>query len=835
METQCSIGNLTEDECHKCVYGVVSKLIAPISSYSENDQFLFFSRVGSEITTVCKYHENKFLVKYSHLFGRECCDPLQLHKKRILKGLRKITVDHLSHEKNTNNISLIPGESLCSTCYTKIFVLKKQETTVDLNDTDFVEPLEVLNKIDSACSILGLSPACKIRKLSSDKRVTALQKKVDTLHTTVRKNLELSFNLDISNPSNSKEASSVTHEEYDELLKKLKEKCKLSDKETKVKILSLVPESWSREKVSTEFNVSERLVRVTREITKQQGILPELHKRKGKTIDPQTLESVKLFFEDDEYSRLMPGKKDCVTFKENGIKVQKQKRLVLCNLNELYLEFKNKYPDMKIGRSKFCELRPKWCVIAGGSGTHSVCVCLYHQNVKLMIQGANLKVDYKDLLDIIVCDINSYQCMTGDCGSCPGQEAFSEMFLESEEGDTMPDNITFKQWITSERTELVTVIKSRDEFFELLIEKLIALKKHHYVSKIQTKFLKERKESLTEEEIIILSDFAENYTFIAQDEAQGHHWVNRQATIHPFVYYLKKDNKVKSQCFCVISDTLNHNTATVHCFQQQLVKQIKENHPHIKKVIYFSDGAASQYKNKKNFINLSHHITDFDLIAEWHFFASCHGKNACDGVGGTTKREVTKASLQRPYSNQILTPLEMFEFCKQHIKGITFTYITDEEITHHHKSKLLDRFENCLKITGTRSFHCFIPVPDSSLIKCFVTSQTAEHEIHATTKAVQITLHTRDYVACVYDDQWWLAEVNDISDQNKDVLVTFFHPAGPTTAFKKNEKDNAWVPMDKILRKLSALELTTTTGRTYNIAPKLNEEISQLLNKHTSK
>lgn len=134
-----------------------------------------------------------------------------------------------------------------------------------------------------------------------------------------------------------------------------------------------------------------------------------------------------------------------MTFKENGIKVQKQKRLVLCNLNELYLEFKNKYPDMKIGRSKFCELRPKWCVIAGGSGTHSVCVCLYHQNVKLMIQGANLKVDYKDLLDIIVCDINSYQCMTGDCGSCPGQEAFSEMFLESEEGDTMPDNITFKQ------------------------------------------------------------------------------------------------------------------------------------------------------------------------------------------------------------------------------------------------------------------------------------------------------------------------------------------------------------------------------------------------------
>ena len=167
-----------------------------------------------------------------------------------------------------------------------------------------------------------------------------------------------------------------------------------------------------------------------------------------------------------------------------------------------------------------------------------------------------------------------------------------------------------------------------------------------------------------------MADFSENYTFIVQDEAQGHHWVNRQATIHPFVYYLKKDGKVKSQCFCVISDTLEHNTATVHYFQQHLVNHINENHPHIKKFIYFSDGAASQYKNKKNFINLCHHKTDFNLEAEWHFFALCHGKNACDCVGSTTKQSKSPATLL----NQILMPAEMFEFCQKHLKGIIFLY-----------------------------------------------------------------------------------------------------------------------------------------------------------------
>ncbi|GBO21874.1 hypothetical protein AVEN_68988-1 [Araneus ventricosus] len=85
-------------------------------------------------------------------------------------------------------------------------------------------------------------------------------------------------------------------------------------------------------------------------------------------------------------------------------------------------------------------------------------------------------------------------------------------------------------------------------------------------------------------------------------------------------------------------------------------------------------------------------------------------------------------------------------------------------------------------ITGTRSFHCFVPVSESNL-KCFITSQATEYEIHSTTRAVQITLHARDSIACVYDGQWWLAEVNDISDINKDVLVTFYQPCRSKDGF----------------------------------------------------
>ena len=57
----------------------------------------------------------------------------------------------------------------------------------------------------------------------------------------------------------------------------------------------------------------------------------------------------------------------------------------LCNVQELYTAFKEKHPNINIGFSKFCALRPKWCVLAGSKMTHSVCVCSAHQNVVLLV------------------------------------------------------------------------------------------------------------------------------------------------------------------------------------------------------------------------------------------------------------------------------------------------------------------------------------------------------------------------------------------------------------------------------------------------------------------
>ena len=95
----------------------------------------------------------------------------------------------------------------------------------------------------------------------------------------------------------------------------------------------------------------------------------------------------------------------------------------------------------------------------------------------------------------------------------------------------------------------------------------------------------------------------------------------------------------------ISSDDKNHNKNFVYKIQTILVDYLIENPPIMDKIFYFSDGCAEQYKNQKNFINLCHHQQDFNMDAEWIFFATSHGKSPCNGVGGFVKRYVAKRSL----------------------------------------------------------------------------------------------------------------------------------------------------------------------------------------------
>lgn len=194
----------------------------------------------------------------------------------------------------------------------------------------------------------------------------------------------------------------------------------------------------------------------------------------------------------------MPGKKDFVSVRQEGKRVHVQKKLVLCNLKEAYHAFKDANPGLKIGFSKFAELRPPQCVLAGASGTHSVCVCTIHQNVKLMFSGARISElvgtngnsfpSYHHCLARILCNPPLPACHLGDCSYCPGISSFRDDLIALLD-ESLIDNITFKQWVsligalskpTQSRSKNLWTFSVRNwMFYDHML--LSPLNKHHFI------------------------------------------------------------------------------------------------------------------------------------------------------------------------------------------------------------------------------------------------------------------------------------------------------------------------------------------------------------------
>ena len=181
-----------------------------------------------------------------------------------------------------------------------------------------------------------------------------------------------------------------------------------------------------------------------------------------------------------------------------------------------------------VGFSKFADLCPKHCVLAGASGTHAVCVCTIHQNVKLMMVGGKIPAivlnsvalkTYDHCFTQIICNPPSPSCYLGDCSSCSGIDQFKEQFMNAMD-DNLIDIITYKEWVSVDRSTLETFVKPVEEIVECFCDRLEALLPHSFIAKQHSSFQLELKGSLMPGEFLVLADFSENYSFVQQDAAQ---------------------------------------------------------------------------------------------------------------------------------------------------------------------------------------------------------------------------------------------------------------------------------------------------------------------------
>lgn len=591
---ECSIGIGLSAPCHKRSFVSVSS----VDLLPESLKQIISLRTGIQkqlLTTICTHHMMQYNNYYSSRI-MSCCNILGNHRKAIRGKLLTISME--DHRKFPQ---LIPGKKICYNCMKQLNTTSSESSSENNADRSFQPNLVAESDISNINEILvssGISPI-RSRRLSG----TQVKRKISSKSEDVRHKIRNLANL--SHQSSSSDATETKEEKFiEKLITAIQLKVSETDSiQEKIKILTVTPDYFTVQEIIDTFEVSEYVARKAKQLVSEKGILsvPDpSHRNESLKISDDIKADVVKFYENDESSRILPGKKDCISVKIDGEKVKKQKRLILFNLKELYLHWKESR-TYELGFSFFASLRPPWCVLPGAAGTHIVCVCTLHQNPKLKLRAVTKEVSVSSLMVAGVCDEANRNCMMHECQDCPGKEQIEILIREiCKENFDETEIIEFRQWVTTDRCTLKTIKESREEFIEHLTDDLYNLMSHHFISKAQSNYLNCLKSDLKPSQAVVQLDFSENFTCIQQESAQAAYYAKQQVTVHPYVVYFKRmgDDELKTQSFCTISDHLIHDSASVAIFNQKLLTILKNEFPWIRELHFFSDGSTAQYKNR---------------------------------------------------------------------------------------------------------------------------------------------------------------------------------------------------------------------------------------------
>ena len=399
-------------------------------------------------------------------------------------------------------------------------------------------------------------------------------------------------------------------------------------------------------------------------------------------------------------------------------------------LKETFALFQVEHPDVKIGLSKFSALRPA-NVLPQSSTPRQVCLCQYHDNIKLLCDSLNKKIpsfpQYSSaFINNLVCDTKDEVCMYSKCSKCPN-------WIDAIKKDApLDDDIVWSQWervsqpVESKKGKIKDVAKmlkvtnegTVEEALSDLEDKMSFFLEHVFIKRKQHQFFEDRISQLGPEEAVVQVDFAENYTCCYQDEIQAAHWSQEQITLFTAAVWVNDSSKTTCETHCIISDDHGHDKWSVSVFLDTVINDfVAKKHPQVKRVDVFSDGPASQFKNKY-MANFCCKLERHGLKVRWNFFATSHGKGVVDGVGGSVKRAVWTAVSTRKVI-RVVSAEEFFDTARKFCKSVNVTLCLKEDISKAGKVLCLEEcFKEAKAIAGIKSMHCIEPSPTKGKVLC---------------------------------------------------------------------------------------------------------------------
>lgn len=280
--------------------------------------------------------------------------------------------------------------------------------------------------------------------------------------------------------------------------------------------------------------------------------------------------------------------------------------------------------NVKISCTTFWKLKPK-NVKKCGSAKLFQCVCDLCENISLAAQSMRYSM-LKDGIEIpdvfnnqhgtdvmtrriafsTLCSkhVHNPSCLDRKCQNCGTGDMSTVLLSWATNND---EDIRWCKWELKEQVvkgkvvkRLTKVVKhsSRLVLVNDFLDQLTPFGRHVYTEYAQTSAYHQCLKSTTSTELVVVIDFAENYSCLRQGEAQSAYYSRNQVTLHPMVITINESDEVLRDSVVIVSDDLTHDSSAVLQFFKVFLAHVGIHYPAIQTIHIWSDGCAAQYKSK---------------------------------------------------------------------------------------------------------------------------------------------------------------------------------------------------------------------------------------------
>ena len=446
----------------------------------------------------------------------------------------------------------------------------------------------------------------------------------------------------------------------------------------------------------------------------------------------------------------MPGKADSIAvIMPDGSKETVQRRHMVMTIGEAYKIFLTYFPDIQCGKSRFAELRPPYVLLVSKT-PQNVCGCKYHSNVFLLLECLNRKFpgtfpryEKEAFLGQCVCNLQNETCMSNACDLCQDGSLFEQNFANKLTDEAKKSEMRWDQWMPNstgyiEKRELHGTV---EDMLLSLNDQLPRFTWHVFIKDKQPKsYQNDKEEAKSSDSDLCMGqmDYSENWTSMYQDEVQSAHWHKEKISVYTVMLWHREITK----SWVIVSDCLDHSKKAVVAFLISILEFTKKTMPSVKMVKMWTDGAASQFKNKYVFAFLVV-ANNIGFEISWSFHPTSHGKGPSDALGGTAKRMVARQILSRRGNvrdakgfQQVISRLSSIIRC---------TEVTPQEIEDACSELKIDTiWESVPAMPGTLNTHFVQPHLNSVECKFYDTAQKSTiHQLDIQIFYSQVSITTQ--------------------------------------------------------------------------------------------